>query len=100
MVQDIKVITDKPIRYVIDSHYHYDHAHGNQVFGPEVQVIGHENTRKRMLGNVLEQYTYLTSVDPVARDDAQAAHRRSHGRRSRRRRSNATSPISSRISRP
>jgi cyclase len=64
MVQDIKVITDKPIRYVIDSHYHYDHAHGNQVFGPEVQVIGHENTRKRMLGNVLEQYTYLTSVDP------------------------------------
>ena len=64
MIQDLKAITDKPIRYVIDSHYHYDHAHGNQVFGPEVQVIGHDNTRKRMLGNVLEQFTYLTSVDP------------------------------------
>src|SRR3954463_2839394 len=71
LVADLKAITDKPVKYVIDSHYHYDHAHGNQVFGPEVQVIGHENTRKRMLGNVLEQYTYLTSVEPVpARVDA------------------------------
>ena len=65
LVADLKAITDKPVRYVIDSHYHYDHAHGNQIFGPEVQVIGHENTRKRMLTNVLEQYTFLTSVDPI-----------------------------------
>jgi glyoxylase-like metal-dependent hydrolase (beta-lactamase superfamily II) len=65
LVADIKAITDKPVRYVIDSHYHYDHAFGNQIFGPEVQIIGHENTRKRMLGNVLEQYTYRTSIDPV-----------------------------------
>jgi cyclase len=65
LVADIKAITDKPVRYVIDSHYHYDHAFGNQIFGPEVQVIGHENTRKRLLTNVMEQYTYLSSVDPV-----------------------------------
>ena len=65
LVADLKAITDKPVRYVIDSHYHYDHAHGNQIFAPDVQVIGHENTRKRMLTNVLEQYTYLTSVEPV-----------------------------------
>ena len=65
MVTDIKAITDKPIRYVVDSHYHYDHAHGNQIFGPEVLVIGHTNTRKRMLTNVLEQFTYLTSIEPV-----------------------------------
>jgi cyclase len=65
LVADIKAITDKPVRYVIDSHYHYDHSHGNQIFGPDVQVIGHENTRKRMLTNVLEQYTYLSSVEPV-----------------------------------
>ena len=65
LVADLKAITDKPVRYVIDSHYHYDHAHGNQVFAVDAQVIGHENTRKRMLTNVLEQYTYLTSVEPV-----------------------------------
>src|SRR5947209_8857775 len=65
LVADLKAVTDKPVRYVVDSHYHYDHAHGNQVFMRDAQVIGHDNTRKRMLTNVLEQYTYLTSVQPV-----------------------------------
>src|SRR5579872_1787442 len=65
LVADLKAVTDKPVRYVIDSHYHYDHAFGNQIFGPEVQIIGHENTRKRLQTNVLEQYTYRVSVDPV-----------------------------------
>src|SRR5258708_10750901 len=48
LVADLNAVTDKPVRYVIDSHYHYDHAVGNQVFGPEVQVIGHETTRRAM----------------------------------------------------
>jgi cyclase len=65
LVADLKAITDKPVRYVIDSHYHYDHAFGNQVFGPDVQVIGHEKTRKRLLGNTMQEYTYLSSVEPV-----------------------------------
>jgi cyclase len=65
LVADLKAITDKPVKYVIDSHYHYDHAFGNQVFGPDVQVIGHEKTRTRLLGNTMAEYTYLSSVDPV-----------------------------------
>src|SRR5256885_5838432 len=65
LVADLKAVTDKPVRYVVDSHYHYDHSHGNQVFVRDAQVIGHDNTRKRMLGNVLEQYTYLNSVKPI-----------------------------------
>ena len=65
MVNDIKAVTNKPIRYVVDSHYHYDHAHGNQVFISSATVIGHENTYKRLQTNVLEQYTFLTSVQPV-----------------------------------
>ena len=65
LVADLKAVTSKPVRYVVDSHYHYDHAHGNQVFMRDAQVIGHDNTRRRMLTNVLEQYTYLSSVQPV-----------------------------------
>ena len=65
LVADLKAVTDKPVKYVVDSHYHYDHAFGNQVFGPDVQVIGHENTRKRLLGNTMAEYTYLSSVEPV-----------------------------------
>ena len=65
LIADLKAVTDKPVRYVVDSHYHYDHSHGNQVFVRDAQVIGHDNTRRRMLTNVLEQSTYLTSVEPV-----------------------------------
>src|SRR3954462_13388896 len=65
LVADLKAITDKPVKYVIDSHYHYDHAFGNQVFAPDVQVIGHEKTRTRLLGNTMAEYTYLNSVEPV-----------------------------------
>src|SRR5258706_1787499 len=65
LVADLKAVTSKPVRYVVDSHYHYDHAHGNQVFTRDAQVIGHDNTRRRMLGNVLEQFTYRRSVEQV-----------------------------------
>jgi cyclase len=65
LVADLKAVTTRPIRYVVDSHYHYDHSFGNQIFPPDVQVIGHDNTRRRMLTNVMEQYTYLNSVQPL-----------------------------------
>jgi cyclase len=64
LAQDLKAITDKPIRYVVDSHYHYDHTFGNQVFDRDAQVIGHQNTLIRMPGS-MEQFTYLNSVRPV-----------------------------------
>jgi len=71
LVADVKAVTPKPVRYVVDSHYHYDHAFGNQIFPSDVQVIGHDNTRKRLLTNVMEQFTFLNSVQPVpARVDA------------------------------
>jgi phosphoglycerate dehydrogenase-like enzyme/glyoxylase-like metal-dependent hydrolase (beta-lactamase superfamily II) len=33
VIQAIKKTTDKPIRYVLDTHHHGDHAYGNAVFG-------------------------------------------------------------------
>src|SRR5262249_9445746 len=32
VIADIKKTTDKPIRYVLDTHHHGDHAYGNAVF--------------------------------------------------------------------
>jgi glyoxylase-like metal-dependent hydrolase (beta-lactamase superfamily II) len=65
LVQDIKAFTDKPVTFVINSHFHYDHLFGNQIFGPDVQIIGHDQTRVRLGANTLEQYTFLTSVRPI-----------------------------------
>jgi cyclase len=55
LVSDIRTLTDKPIRYVVNTHWHYDHTDGNQVFGPEVRIIGHENTRQTILAGVLHK---------------------------------------------
>jgi cyclase len=66
LVADVKAVTDKPVRVVVDSHYHYDHAFGNQVFGPDVQIIGHDNTWRRLSTNeTLEQFTFKRSLERV-----------------------------------
>ena len=47
--EELKALTSKPIRYVVNSHFHFDHAHGNQVYGPEVSIIGHEFARAQLV---------------------------------------------------
>ena len=45
----VKSVTDKPIGYIINSHFHYDHADGNRSFGKEkVSIVSHENVRSRL----------------------------------------------------
>jgi glyoxylase-like metal-dependent hydrolase (beta-lactamase superfamily II) len=51
LLQEIKQLTNKPVRRVINTHFHFDHAHGNQVFGPGVDIIGHEYTRYMLTDN-------------------------------------------------
>ena len=47
LIQDIKHITDKKIKFVIDTHAHWDHAWGNEEF-PDAIIIGHENCYNEM----------------------------------------------------
>jgi len=42
---EMTAITDKPIRYVINTHFHFDHVHGNQMFPEDVKIISHTYTR-------------------------------------------------------
>jgi len=41
-------ISDKPLKFVINTHFHGDHTGGNSEFGTEATIIAHENVRKRL----------------------------------------------------
>jgi glyoxylase-like metal-dependent hydrolase (beta-lactamase superfamily II) len=44
----IKHITDKPLRFVLNTHWHGDHTGGNKAFSGDTTIIAHDNVRKRM----------------------------------------------------
>jgi glyoxylase-like metal-dependent hydrolase (beta-lactamase superfamily II) len=44
----LKGITDRPVRFVINTHYHEDHTGGNAYFQKEAPIIAHDNVRKRL----------------------------------------------------
>jgi glyoxylase-like metal-dependent hydrolase (beta-lactamase superfamily II) len=46
LLMELKSITSKPVRRLVVTHFHYDHAHGIQSFPPDVEVIGTEYTRR------------------------------------------------------
>src|SRR2546427_9889878 len=50
LLDELKSITTKPVRTVINTHFHFDHAHGNQIFDKDVAIIGHEFTREMLTG--------------------------------------------------
>lgn len=46
LLDELKAITSKPVRYVVNTHFHFDHVHGNQIYPSSVEIIGHEYTRQ------------------------------------------------------
>lgn len=46
VIEGIKEITDKPIKYLVNTHSDGDHVAGNRYFPKTVTIIAHENCRK------------------------------------------------------
>ena len=59
LLASIAEVTDKPVTHLVNTHYHFDHAHGNQVFPEDVAIVGHEFTREMLMSDVLKQGTFL-----------------------------------------
>ena len=44
----LKAISDKPITYLLNTHWHGDHTEADRYFGKTTIIVAHENARKKM----------------------------------------------------
>lgn len=60
LLHELPRVTKKPVKWLVITHMHYDHAHGTQSFPPGVEVIGSEYTRTMLAaGKSVEHPTAL-----------------------------------------
>jgi cyclase len=49
IVDGVKSVTDQPIKYIINTHYHQDHSGGNGKFISSAEIISTQNARTNIL---------------------------------------------------
>ena len=57
VLAEIRRITDKPVKYLVNSHWHWDRWYGSETYlraFPDLRVITHQATRAMMTGPALE----------------------------------------------
>jgi cyclase len=51
IVGEIRKVSDKPIKFLLNTHHHGDHVGGNEIFKQFAMIVAHDNVRKRMLAS-------------------------------------------------
>lgn len=41
-------LTDRPLRFILNTHWHFDHTGGNALLGPGTTIVAHDNVRRRL----------------------------------------------------
>jgi cyclase len=68
LLQAIRKISGKPIKIVVNTHYHADHVGGNEAIGGAgAMIIAHDNIRKRMTTEQVSIFMNATTP-PYAKD--------------------------------
>jgi len=62
LLQAVRKISNKPIKFVINTHYHADHVGGNETIGDTgAVIIAHDNIRKRMTTTQVSKFSKSTT---------------------------------------
>jgi phosphoglycerate dehydrogenase-like enzyme/glyoxylase-like metal-dependent hydrolase (beta-lactamase superfamily II) len=74
VIQAIKQTTEKPIRYVLDTHHHGDHSYGNAVFGQAgASIVAQANCARLLRVNGPKEFEEA-GRGPTGRKDIAASH--------------------------
>jgi glyoxylase-like metal-dependent hydrolase (beta-lactamase superfamily II) len=61
----LRGITERPIKVVLNTHWHGDHTGGNAIFGADAPIVAHENVRKRLLAGGPARTVAGKSMDAI-----------------------------------
>ena len=75
VVDEVKKLTSKPIRWVINTHHHGDHSGGDPVFGAFATIVSHKNVRGRILSGYENAAKNAPTAVKRAEDDLAAANK-------------------------
>lgn len=56
VLANIRTLTDRPVRWIVNSHWHWDHWYGTETYQqafPDVRIVSHEKNRQMMMGPAL-----------------------------------------------
>ena len=60
-------ITPKPVQFVLNTHFHFDHTGGNEAFGKDgALIVAHDNVRRRMSRDQLISFVTSSSPQPAS----------------------------------
>jgi cyclase len=69
LIQQIKGVTDKPVRYAVNTHFHWDHAQGNHAypvaFPRQVAIVASEATRENLKTQGMERVKQQIDAAPA-----------------------------------
>lgn len=69
--EQIRSVTDRPVRYVVDTHEHWDHCFGNQYFN-DALFVGHEECRHSLVERPEDCRAFGVSARPDLADEFRA----------------------------